>query len=68
MINEMIKKLKDMFETYDKLVKSNVEFHDSNFDMGVKNKKEFFEIFYVRFNIVIASLNYTNILKMFNLK
>ena len=64
----MIKKLKDMFKIYDKLVKSDVELYDSNFDMNVKDKKKFFEIFYVRFNAIIASLNYTNILKMFNLK
>ena len=66
--DEMIKKLKNMFKIYDKLVKSNIEFYDSNFDMNIKNKKKFFEIFYARFNAIIASLNYTNILKMFNLK
>ena len=67
-IDEIIKKLKNMFEIYNKLVKSNIEFHNSNFDMSVKDKKKFFEIFYARFNAVIASLNYINILKMFNLK
>ena len=67
-INEIIKKLKNMFEIYDKFIKSNVEFHDSNFDMGVKDKKKSFEIFYARFNAIIAFLNYINILKMFNLK
>ena len=64
----MIKELKNMFETYNKFVKSNVEFYDLNFDMSVKNKKKSFEIFYARFNIIIAFLNYTNILRMFNLK
>ena len=67
-INEIIKKLKGIFETYNKFVKLNIEFYDSNFDMSVKDKKKFFEIFYVYFNIIIALLNYTNILKMFNLK
>ena len=68
MINEIIKKLKNMFEIYDKFVKSNVDFYDLNFDINVKNKKKSFEIFYTRFNAIIAFLNYINILKMFNLK
>ena len=67
-INEIIKKLKSIFKIYDKLVKSNVELYNSNFDMNVKDKKKSFETFYVRFNVIIASLNYINILKMFNLK
>ena len=67
-INEIIKKLKSIFEIYNKFIKSNAEFHNSNFDMNVKDKKKFFEIFYARFNTIIASLNYINILKMFNLK
>ena len=66
--DEMIKKLKNIFEIYDKFVKSNVDLYDSNFDMNVKNKKKFFEIFYARFNAAIAFLNYINILKIFNLK
>ena len=64
----MIKKLKNMFKTYNKLVKSNAKFHNSNFDMNVKDKKKSFEIFYVHFNTIIALLNYINILKMSNLK
>ena len=36
--------------------------------MSVKNKKKSFEIFYARFNTIIAFLNYINILKIFNLK
>ena len=67
-INEIIKKLKSIFEIYDKFIKSNVELYDSNFDINVKNKKKSFETFYARFNIIIAFLNYINILKMFNLK
>ena len=67
-INEIIKKLKNIFEIYDKLVKLNIEFHDLNFDMSVKDKKKSFEIFYARFNAIIVLLNYINILKMFNLK
>ena len=57
-----------MFEIYNKLIKSNVEFHNSNFNINVKNKKKSFEIFYARFNAIIVFLNYINILKIFNLK
>ena len=57
-----------MFKTYNKLIKLNVNFHNSNFDMNIKDKKKSFEIFNIRFNATIVSLNYTNILKMFNLK
>ena len=67
-INEIIKKLKNIFKIYDKLIKLNIEFHNSNFDIKVKNKKEFFEFFYIRFNAAIALLNYINTLKIFNLK
>ena len=67
-INEIIKKLKNMFKIYNKFIKSDVKFHNLNFDINIKNKKKSFEIFYVRFNVIIAFLNYINILKMFNLK
>ena len=67
MINEIIKKLKNMFKIYDKFVKLNAKFHNSNFDINIKNKKMFFKIFYIRFNIIITLLNYINILKIFNL-
>ena len=68
MINEIIKKLKNMFKIYDKFIKLNIELYNSNFDMNIKDKKKFFEIFYIRFNAIIVFLNYINILKMFNLK
>ena len=57
-----------MFKIYDKFIKLNIELYNSNFDISVKNKNKFFEIFYTRFNAIIAFLNYINILKMFNLK
>ena len=64
----MIKELKDIFKIYNKFIKLNVDLYDSNFDINIKNKNKFFKIFYARFNIIIAFLNYINILKMFNLK
>ena len=67
-INEIIKKLKNIFEIYNKFIKLNIELYNSNFDINIKNKNKFFEIFYARFNIIIVFLNNTNILKMFNLK
>ena len=67
-INEIIKKLNNIFKIYNKFNKSNVEFYNSNFDINVKDKKKFLKIFYARFNAAIAFLNYLNILKMCNLK
>ena len=57
-INEIIKKLKDIFETYNKFVKLNIEFYNSNFDMSVKDKKKFFEIFYVYFKLLIPARSF----------
>ena len=61
-------KLHFIFEIYDKIIKLNAELYDLNFVIKNKNKKKIFEIFYTRFNATIASLNYLNILKIFNLK
>ena len=57
-----------IFEIYNKIVKSDIEFQDLNFDMSFKEKKEIFEIFYTRFSATIVLLNYFNILKISNLK
>ena len=64
----MIKKLKNIFKIYNKLIKLNVKFYDSNFDTNVKDKNKSFKIFYTRFSAIIVFLNYINILKIFNLK
>ena len=66
--NKIIIELNVIFEIYDKIVKLNIKFHDPHFAINNKNKKKIFEIFYAHFNVVIASLNYSNILKIFNLK
>ena len=52
-INEIILKLNVIFEIYDKVIKLNVKFYDLNFAINIKNKKKSFEIFYVRFNVII---------------
>lgn len=65
---EMVTKLDAIFGTYDKVAKSDAELHDPNFTMGVKDKKESFETFYTRFNAAIAPLDYSNTLKISNLK
>ena len=67
-VEQIIMKLHFIFETYDKIIKSNVKFYDLNFVMRDKNKKKTFETFYARFNAAITFLNYLNILKIFNLK
>ena len=64
----MIMKLHFIFEIYNKVIKSDTELYDFNFVMKDKDKKKIFEIFYARFNATIISLNYLNILKIFNLK
>ena len=61
-------KLNVIFEIYNKIIKLNIEFHDSHFVINNKNKKKTFKNFYIRFNAAIAFLNYLNILKIFNLK
>ena len=67
-INEIIVKLKNMFKIYNKFIKLNIRFYNFNFKISIKDKKRFFEFFYIRFNAIIVFLNYLNILKMFNLK
>ena len=67
-MNEMIIKLNIIFGIYNKITKSDIEFHDLNFDINLKEKKKIFEIFYTRFNAAIVLLNYFNILKISNLK
>lgn len=66
--DEMIVELDAMFGTYDKVAKSDAELHDPNFGMGVKEKKETFEAFYARFSAAIAPLDYSDTLKISNLK
>ena len=68
LINEIIAKFDVIFKIYDKIVKFDIELYNLNFQMKIKNKKKNFEFFYIRFNTTIASLNYSNILKIFNLK
>ena len=57
-----------MFETYDKVVKSDTLLYNLNFDIKILKKKETFEIFYIRFSAVITPLNLFDIYKIFNLK
>ena len=66
--DKIIVKLDVMFGTYDKVAKSDVELYDPNFGMRVKEKKETFEAFYARFSAAIALLNYSDTLKISNLK
>lgn len=64
----MILKLNAIFETYNKVAKSNTQLHNPNFDINIHNKREIFKSFYARFITTITPLNYTNILKISNLK
>ena len=67
-MNKIIVELNIIFKIYNKIIKFDIEFHNFNFEIRVKNKKKSFEFFYIRFNATITSLNYLNILKIFNLK
>ena len=67
-VEQMIVKLHFMFEIYDKIIKLDAKLYDLSFVIKNKDKKKIFEIFYTHFNAAIASLNYLNILKIFNLK
>ena len=57
-----------IFEIYDKIIKLDTKLYNLSFIIYNRDKKKTFEIFYTRFNIIIASLNYLDILKIFNLK
>ena len=65
---QMIVKLHFIFGTYNKIIKSDAKLHDLSFIIKDKDKKKTFEIFYARFSAAITSLNYSDILKIFNLK
>ena len=65
---EIIIEVNNIFEIYDKIVKSNMKFHIINFAIGVKNKKKSFKNFYIRFSVAIVLLDYLDIFKIFNLK
>ena len=67
-IEKIVTKLNIIFKIYNKVIKLDIKFYNLNFIMSVKDKKKFFEIFYICFNAIIISLNYLNILKIFNLK
>ena len=64
----MIFKLNAIFKIYDKVVKSNIQLYNFDFDISIYNKREIFKSFYARFITIIAFLNYSNILKICNLK
>ena len=64
----MITKLDAIFGIYNKVDKLNIELYNPNFAIDIKDKKESFEIFYIRFSAAIALLNYLDILKISNLK
>ena len=64
----MIIELNVIFETYDKIIKFDVELYNLNFEIKVKEKKEIFKTFYARFSAAITFLNYFDILKISNLK
>ena len=63
----MIYEFKNMFNIFNKIIKNYINFYDSKFEIKLNNKNEFFKTFYARFNAIIISLRFIEILKIFNL-
>ena len=63
----MIIELDNIFETYDKISKSNIQLNDLKFGMSIIDKKKSFETFYTRFSAVITSLKFFDVIKISNL-
>lgn len=67
-VEDIIADLDAMFGEFDKTGKANALLHDPNFNMGVIDKNETFEIFYSRFAAAIAPLNYSEEHRIFHLE
>ena len=57
-----------MFNEFDKKKKVDVKFQNSKFIMRVKNVKKTFDVFYIRFIIIITSLDISKREKIDHLK
>ena len=68
-LKEIIKKLYNIFDKYDKFINCDIELYNLVFAIGIKFKKnKIFDKFYARFLIIIALLNYSEIYKISILK
>lgn len=67
---EMLEELYSIFGEYDKLIKYNVKLYNLAFAIriGFKKKNKIFDIFYIRFLVIIVLLNYNKIYKISILK
>ena len=63
----MIHEFENIFNIFNKIIKDYINFHDFKFEIKSNNKNEFFKIFYIRFNVIVALLKFIEIFKIFNL-
>ena len=55
--DNIIQNLKNIFDNFDKKNKIDIEFQNSKFIIKIKDSKKIFNIFYIRFIVVIISFN-----------
>ena len=61
----MVAELYNIFDNYDKIARYNAELYSF---VIIIIKNESFDQFYVRFSVIIISLSYNKVYKIFNLK
>ena len=66
--SKIIQDLDNIFDEFDKVVKSNAFLHDPKFGMAIANPKETFDEFFARFTSAIAPLEFTDCYKISNLQ
>ena len=67
LINEMIHEFENIFNIFNKIIKSHIDLYNFKFEMRLIDKNEFFKTFYVHFNAIIISLKFIKTFKIFNL-
>ena len=67
LINKIIHEFKSIFDIFNKIIKSYINFYNFKFEMKLNNKNEFFKIFYIRFNAIVIILKFIETFKIFNL-
>ena len=65
---KIVEDLNNIFDIFDKIVKSDIKFYDPKFEIRIKNLKIFFNKFFVRFILIIVSLKFNEFYKISNLK
>ena len=66
-IDEIIYELDDIFNIFDKIIKTYINLYNFKFEMKLIDKNKFFETFYARFNAINILLKFIENFKIFNL-